>query len=73
MQKYLLSYQEFKECKRKLYLYRLPEILVLEIKRFSYGKYTKSKLNNRVKAPLNLNLSKVISYSHHQSVKNPHY
>lgn len=64
---------DFRECTRKLFLYRLPQILVLQIKRFSYGKFSKQKMNNRIKVPLNLNLSKVITYNHHQSVKNPIY
>ena len=40
--------------------YRLPQILVLQIKRFSYGKFSKQKLSNRVKVPTTLNLAKVI-------------
>jgi len=47
--------------------------MVLQIKRFSYGKFSKQKLNNRVKVPSVLNLSKVIAYNHHSSVKDPVY
>lgn len=39
----------FRECTRKLDFFRLPKIIVFELKRFSYGKYRKLKLNNRVK------------------------
>lgn len=54
-------------------MYRLPHIIVFQIKRFSYGKYSKQKLNNRIKAPVTLNLSKIITHNHHHSVKNPVY
>lgn len=62
-----------RDCRRKFDLYRLPQILVLQIKRFSYGKFSKSKLNNRIRAPTTLNLSRVASSSSHHSVKSPHY
>ena len=51
----------------------MPQILVLQIKRFSFGKISKMKINNRIKVPQILNLSKVITYNHHHSVKNPVY
>lgn len=51
----------------------MPQILVLQIKRFSFGKFSKQKMNNRIKVPQCLNLSKVITYNHHHSVKNPIY
>ena len=38
----------FRECKRKIDLYRLPKILVFQLKRFSYGRWRKVKLNNYV-------------------------
>lgn len=63
----------FRSCRRKLYLYRLPHIIVFQIKRFSYGKYTKQKLNNRIKAPSTLNLNKLVTESQHPSVNNPIY
>ena len=39
----------FRTCKRKLDFFRLPKIIVFQLKRFSYGKFRKNKLNNRVK------------------------
>ena len=47
--------------------------MVIEIKRFSYGKYSKQKLNHRIRAPTTLNLSKLVTSSQHPSVKNPIY
>ncbi len=73
VQRYLGPDLAFRECKRKIYLYRLPQIIVFQIKRFSYGKYSKQKLNNRIKAPSTLNLGKLVTYNHHGSMKSPVY
>ena len=67
------SYTALRDCKRSFYIYRLPQIIVFQIKRFSYGKFYKSKLSNRIRVPTTLNLSKVISASSHHSVNNPFY
>lgn len=65
---------DLKACTRKLYLYRIPQILVLQIKRFSYGKYSKQKMNNRIKAPTTLNLSRFISTNtSHPNIKSSVY
>jgi uncharacterized UBP type Zn finger protein len=48
---------------RKLYFYRLPKILVLHLKRFSYTGYQKHKLNSRVVVKSVLNLSSLIQQS----------
>lgn len=41
-------YIDFRECKRKIDFYRLPKILVFQLKRFSYGRWRKVKLSNYV-------------------------
>lgn len=46
---YFVDYLAFRPCQRKIDFYRLPKILVFQLKRFSYGRYKKVKLNNRVK------------------------
>ena len=48
-------------------------MLVLQIKRFSYGKWTKHKLNNRVKAPQRLDLGPLLEYQEHSSTSSPVY
>lgn len=73
MQGYLLVYLAFRECRRKLDFYRLPSVLVLQIKRFSFGKYSKQKLNNRLKVSETLDLSRLITLSQHSSTSNPTY
>lgn len=51
----------------------MPKILVFQLKRFSYGKYRKSKLNNQVIVETTLDLTPVLSYSDHPSARNPVY
>jgi hypothetical protein len=46
---FIHNFLAFRTCKRKLDFFRLPKIIVFQLKRFSYGKYKKNKLNNRVK------------------------
>lgn len=73
MQKYNEKYSAFRECKRKIDFFRLPKILVFQLKRFSYGKYQKRKLNNNVIVQKTLDLSPVIRYSEHESARDPVY
>jgi ubiquitin C-terminal hydrolase len=47
--------------------------MILQIKRFSYGKYSKQKLNNRIKVPTTLDLQKFITISKHSTVKQSVY
>lgn len=65
--------QALRPCKRKIDLYRLPKILVFQLKRFSYGRFRKVKLNNRVTVETTLDLSSLVKQSNHSSVKNPIY
>lgn len=51
----------FRQCQRKIDFYRLPKILVFQLKRFSYGRFKKVKLNNRVNVETTLDLSTVVT------------
>jgi ubiquitin C-terminal hydrolase len=53
--------------------FRLPTVLVLQIKRFSYGKYSKQKLNSRIRVNQELNLTPLLTHREHSSTKNPYY
>ena len=53
--------------------YRLPRILVLQIKRFSFGKYSKQKINKAVRVSENLDLRSLINFSRHSSTSKPSY
>lgn len=46
---------------------------MLQIKRFAFGKYSKQKLNNRVRVSEELDLSRLIQHSKHPSTRNPTY
>uniref|UniRef100_A0A7N0U984 Ubiquitin carboxyl-terminal hydrolase n=1 Tax=Kalanchoe fedtschenkoi TaxID=63787 RepID=A0A7N0U984_KALFE len=53
--------KEHRQATKKLDLWRLPEILVFHLKRFSYNRYMKNKLDAFVNFPIhNLDLSKYI-------------
>ncbi|CAM8972958.1 unnamed protein product [Rhodiola kirilowii] len=55
--------KEHRQASKKLDLWRLPEILVIHLKRFSYSRYTKNKLETYVDFPIdNLELSSHIAY-----------
>ena len=73
VQGYSPAYSALRECRRKLDFYRLPSVLVLQIKRFSFGKFSKQKLTNRIRVSEALDLSRLIALPHHPSTKNPIY
>ncbi|KAF0911260.1 hypothetical protein E2562_008019 [Oryza meyeriana var. granulata] len=53
--------KEHRQASKKLDLWRLPEILIIHLKRFSYSRYTKNKLETCVDFPIHdLDLSKYI-------------
>ena len=53
--------KEHRQASKKLDLWRLPEILIIHLKRFSYSRYTKNKLDTSVDFPIHdLDLSKYI-------------
>uniref|UniRef100_A0A7N0V0Y7 Ubiquitin carboxyl-terminal hydrolase n=1 Tax=Kalanchoe fedtschenkoi TaxID=63787 RepID=A0A7N0V0Y7_KALFE len=55
--------KEHRQASKKLDIWRLPEILVIHLKRFSYSRYTKNKLETYVDFPIdNLDLSSHIAY-----------
>ena len=70
---YCTKCKTFRECKRKIDFYRLPEILVFQLKRFSYGRWRKVKLNNYVKVEETLDLSSFVTESNHKSTLNAVY
>ncbi|CAD6266820.1 unnamed protein product [Miscanthus lutarioriparius] len=55
--------KEHQQASKKLDLWRLPEILIIHLKRFSYSRYTKNKLETFVDFPIcDLDLSKYIGH-----------
>ncbi|CAN0923377.1 Ubiquitin carboxyl-terminal hydrolase 8 [Linum grandiflorum] len=65
---YCPSCKEHRQASKKLDLWRLPEILVIHLKRFSYNQYMKNKLETLVDFPTeDLDLEPYISYKNEQS------
>lgn len=62
-----------RQSRRKLSLFRLPRVLVLQLKRFSYGKWRKEKINSRVSFPGTLDLSRLVTESKDASTHNSSY
>ncbi|KAH9617823.1 hypothetical protein KSS87_005885 [Heliosperma pusillum] len=63
--------KEHRQASKKLDLWRLPEILVIHLKRFSYSRYSKNKLDTLVNFPIqNLDMGK---YSKSKDASNPPY
>ncbi|KAK4262966.1 hypothetical protein QN277_028451 [Acacia crassicarpa] len=53
--------KEHRQATKKLDLWKLPDILVFHLKRFSYSRYLKNKLDTFVNFPIhNLNLTKYV-------------
>ncbi|XP_022731661.1 ubiquitin carboxyl-terminal hydrolase 8-like [Durio zibethinus] len=60
--------KEHRQASKKLDLWRLPEILVIHLKRFSYNRFLKNKLETYVDFPIeNLDLSNHIGYRNGES------
>ncbi|CDY16616.1 BnaC09g36570D [Brassica napus] len=60
--------KEHRQAIKKLDLWRLPEILVIHLKRFSYSRFMKNKLEAYVDFPIDgLDLSSYISYTNGQT------
>ncbi|XP_065855904.1 ubiquitin carboxyl-terminal hydrolase 8-like isoform X2 [Euphorbia lathyris] len=60
--------KKFKQASKKLDLWRLPEILIVHLKRFSYSRFMKNKLETYVDFPIeDFDLSNYISYKDGQS------
>ncbi|KAH7285349.1 hypothetical protein KP509_33G024300 [Ceratopteris richardii] len=58
---YCPSCKEHRQASKKLDLWRLPDILVVHLKRFSYNRYLKNKLETFVNFPIyDLDLSKYV-------------
>lgn len=61
--RYCPGCKEHRQASKKLDLWRLPEILIIHLKRFSYSRYTKNKLDTFVDFPIHdLDLSKYIGH-----------
>ncbi|KAI4340513.1 hypothetical protein MLD38_025341 [Melastoma candidum] len=61
---YCPSCKEHRQASKKLDLWRLPEILVIHLKRFSYSRFMKNKLETYVDFPISdLDLSAYISHT----------
>lgn len=61
---YCPSCKEHRQATKKLDLWRLPEILVVHLKRFSYSRFLKNKLDTLVNFPIhNLDLSKYVKHN----------
>ena len=59
--RYCPGCKEHRQASKKLDLWRLPEILVVHLKRFSYSRYMKNKLDTFVNFPIHdLNMSKYV-------------
>jgi ubiquitin C-terminal hydrolase len=59
--RYCPGCKEHRQASKKLDLWRLPEILIIHLKRFSYSRYTKNKLETSVDFPIHdLDLSRYI-------------
>lgn len=62
--RYCPGCKEHCQASKKLDLWRLPEILVIHLKRFSYSRFFKNKLETYVDFPVdNLDLSTYIAYT----------
>ncbi|XP_008800670.3 ubiquitin carboxyl-terminal hydrolase 9-like isoform X1 [Phoenix dactylifera] len=60
---YCPSCKEHRQATKKLDLWRLPKILVVHLKRFSYSRFLKNKLDTFVNFPVhNLDLSKYVKH-----------
>jgi len=57
---------DFSPCSRKLDFYRLPQILILQLKRFHMGKHTKHKLNTKVRIKSKLDLGPLLTHHTHK-------
>ena len=56
------------QASKKLDLWRLPEILVIHLKRFSYSRFLKNKLETYVDFPVDdLDLSMYVAYKNDQT------
>lgn len=64
--------KKHQQAMKKLDLWRLPEVLVIHLKRFSYTQFTRNKLETSVDFPISdLDLSPYIAAKHEQP--NSHY
>ena len=65
--RYCPGCKQHQQATKKLDLWRLPEILVIHLKRFSYSRYTKNKLETFVDFPIDdLDLTKYIANKNSQ-------
>lgn len=61
--RYCPGCKKHRQASKKLDLWRLPEILVIHLKRFSYSRFSKNKLETYVDFPIdNLDLSTHVAH-----------
>lgn len=66
--RYCPGCKQHRQASKKLDLWRLPEILVIHLKRFSYSRFWKNKLETYVDFPVdNFDLSNYIAHRNGQS------
>lgn len=66
--RYCPGCKKHRQASKKLDLWRLPEILVIHLKRFSYSRFLKNKLETYVDFPIHdLDLSTFVAYSNGRS------
>lgn len=59
--RYCPQCKEHRQASKKLDLWRLPDVLVIHLKRFSYSRWLKNKLDTFVDFPIhNLDVSKYV-------------
>ena len=69
--RYCPSCKTHRQASKKLDLWRLPEILVIHLKRFSYNRYFRNKLETFVDFPINdFDLS---NYMAHKNIHMSHH
>ncbi|KAF1885501.1 hypothetical protein Lal_00029390 [Lupinus albus] len=67
---YCPSCKKHRQASKKLDLWRLPEVLVIHLKRFQYSRFMKNKLETYVDFPVdNLDLSAYIAYGNGKSYR----
>jgi len=63
-----------RKSKKRFVIWRLPKVLVVQLKRFEYNQWRREKINKSVSFPVkNLNLSQFVKESTDMSVRNANY
>lgn len=65
--------QKLLDCTRTFEFFRLPEVIVIQLKRFEYGRFNKRKINDEIKIEKELNLSNFLNEEAKKTIKNGKY